>query len=74
MKPEEDSSGKAKVVEQPKLAKKATTTASVTTTNSAPATAAVVVERPQVKPEDVNMDTCYDEGFHGSVYGGSIPF
>ena len=81
MKPEEDSSGKAKNLEQPQVkasskkvaAPAAPTTTTTTTTTAAPAT--VVVERPQVKPADVAMNVNHDEGsnVHSTAYT-RVPF
>ena len=75
MKPEEDSSGKAKVVEQPKV--KTEVVKSSATESQAPAPApAVAVARPQLNAADVKMNVLDDEGsnFHSKVYSGKIPF
>ena len=75
MKPEEDSSGKAKVVEQPKV--KTEVVKSSATESQAPAPApAVAVARPQLNAADVKMNVLDDEGsnFHSKVYSGKMPF
>ena len=79
MKPEEDSSGKAKNLEQPQVKasskKVAAPAAPTTTTTTTAAPATVVVERPQVKPADVAMNVNHDEGsnVHSTAYT-RVPF
>jgi lysyl-tRNA synthetase class 2 len=78
MKPEEDSSGKAKNLEQPQVkasSKKVAAPAAPTTTTTTAAPATVVVERPQVKPADVAMNVNHDEGsnVHSTAYT-RVPF
>ena len=76
MKPEEDSSGKAKVVEQPKVKVEAVES-SATEEAAVPAPApAVAVARPQLNAADVKMNVVDDEGsnFYSKGYSGRIPF
>ena len=78
MKPEEDSSGKAKVVEQPKVKVEAVES-SATEAQAAvpvPAAPAVAVARPQLNAADVKMNVLDDEGsnFYSKAYSGKMPF
>ena len=73
MKPEEDSSGKAKVVEQPKVKVEAVESSATEAQAAAPAPA-VAVARPQLNAADVKMNVVDDEGsnFYSKGYSGRI--